>query len=274
MTTFRPTIPPTIGPTIDVYPAGDLLYRVDGGGAVDPAAAILAAYTGAGWTVPFLFLARLSDVDAAAVGTWTNKGTASNATGSAKPAFSASSFNGRPGLTFDTTNVLATSAVDLSAFTAMVQHVVFLDTAVAASIVVERSVSASANDGATYFTVNETAGTVRYFGHQSAGNSIVDSSAQTMAAGHVITGTWDQALATNETEIRIDGVNATASRVTNTNTSGGMGNHALFIGARSGPASGLAGTIAAVITAVGTTAIPLTAVAAVEAVLKAQWGTP
>jgi hypothetical protein len=253
--------------------------RGAGGGRPDPVSQILSAYAGAGWAVPFLFLARASDVSlvSGAVETWVNKGTAGNATqgtGTARPAYSESSFNSRPGLTFDTGDLLATSAVNLAAFTALVQHVVFLDTAAGISIVIERSASAGGTDGGTYFTVNEVAGTVRMLGRGNALNSIVDSSAETMAAGHVITGSYDQALATNETEIRRDGVNFTNARTSNNNTSGGLGNHALFIGARSGIALGLAGTIAAVVIAVGTTAVPLAAVAAAEAALRAQWGTP
>ena len=168
--------------------------------------------------------------------------------------------------------MLSRAAIDLSAYTALVHHVVFVDTTAATRVVIERSANATLNAGATYIAINESAADTVRMGGRGAALSNADSSAVTMGSPHVVTGTYDQGLATNECAIRLDGTDATAARPSNNNTSGGLGSHALFIGARSGIALGLAGTISAVITAVGTTAIPLSTVADVEALLASAWG--
>jgi hypothetical protein len=247
-----------------------------GGGVVALTNQIIAAYAGAGWVVPDLFLARASDVSlvSGAVATWANRGLADDltqGTSTARPAFSETALDGRPGLSFDGGDHLARGAYDLSAYTALVQHVVFLDTTAALSVVAEMSANAAANNGAQYVAVNGAAGTVRAVNTGNGVSSITDSTAETMASPHVITATWDQALATNETFLRRDGVDFTGSRVANSNTSGGMGNHTFNVGARSGISFGLTGVIAAVIVAAGATAIPLTAVASIEALLAAEY---
>jgi hypothetical protein len=248
------------------------------GGTLDIAAAIIAAYASVDWVVPDLFLTRASDVSlvSGAVETWANNGLAADATqgtSTARPGYSASALNSRPGLTFDGADMLSRAAYDMSAYTALVHHVIFVANSVQTAITLERSVNSGTQDGGTAVTLFGASSLVRASGRGNGVSVLADSTAEQMLSPHVISSTYNQALAANEIRIRRDGTDVT-SAPSGGNTSGGLGNHALFIGARSGISTALNGTIAAVITACGTTAIPLAAVASVEAQLKAHWGTP
>lgn len=245
--------------------------------AIDLAARIAALYTAAGLVTPGIFLVRRSALDLSLVGsaveTWINRGTGGNATqatGTSRPTYSATAVNSRPGMTLDSGDILATPTINLSAYTAVALTVICSDSDAASKIIAEFSPNASTSAGGFYLSSNEIAGTMRFLANGGLLTS-ANSGAETLASPKVVTGTVDVALATDEAEIRVSGANATASRSHNGNGTA-LGNYKLNIGARSGPTAGMTGAICAVVLAAGTTAIPTSTVAEVEALLAGAWG--
>lgn len=246
----------------------------------DLADQIIAEYAAVSWAPQVIGLIRrpsdLSLVGSAVATLVDHSGNAKHATqatGTSRPTYSATAINSRPGMTLDGGDVLVTPSINLSAYTAAALSLVFLDTDTAARVVAEFSPNAASNVGGFYLTNNEVAGTLRFLANGGALSS-AQSTAETMASPKVVTGTIDLALAANEAEIRVAGANATASRPHAGNGSA-LGNYSLYIGARSGPASGMTGAIGAVVLAAGTGPISggvLTAIANVEALLAADKG--
>ena len=246
----------------------------------DLAAQIIAQFGAASWVTPFIGLLRKSS-DVSLVGSAIaslldrsgNGKHATQATSTARPTYSATAINSRPGMTLDSGDLLVTPSIDLSPYTAAALMVLCQDTDTAARVIAEFSPNAASNVGGFYLTSNEVAGTLRFLANGGALSS-AQSTAETMASPKVVTGTIDLALAANEAEIRVAGANATASRPHAGNGSA-LGNYSLNIGARSGPTSGMTGAIGAVVLAAGTGPISgavLTAIANVEALLAADKG--
>jgi hypothetical protein len=212
-------------------------------------------------------------LDGSACASWLDLGPdalhADQGTAGARPTYSATAIGSLPGLTVDGGDVLATSAYDLSAAQSVAWVTIFVDSSAGVQIVKERSTNAGGTAGGLLLTTNETAGTLRFLTTQSAGNNTVNSTAQDMSSPHLVTCTVDQA-ATPETQIRIDGANASDGRPAGLNNSGGFGaSLAQYVGARTGPAFGTTGAIAADVELAWAGALPLAEVEAVETLLLA-----
>ena len=250
-----------------------------GGSSIDLAAAITAAYASAGWVVPAIFLTRsASDYTLVSGGlaTWVNHGTGSDATqatGTARPTYSATAINGLPGFTFDGGDWVETGSIDTSSYSAWSVTCVMSDTDTANFRTPWEYGRIEAGQTGITARTNVSSGMVDIQARGNAGNSIARSSALDLASPTVLTGTWDTALATNETLVRADGMDVTASHPTNADSATGIASsYPIVIGARWSYANAMTGAMGAFVLAAGSTAIPTTAVAEVEALLAAQWG--
>lgn len=198
------------------------------------------------------------------------------ATSTKRLTYSATAINSLPGLTAGGDDVMITASYDLSAMTWLAHICLWTDSVTGALVVAERSANGATSDGGHYISVNEAAGTVRFANRGAAVLASAQSTAKDMSTPAVVTGTHDQSLAALEAVIRINGVDATASRPHNFDTSGGFGNHADHIGGRStGPSSPITGAFAADILLAGTGGLgapQLAQIAAIEALLITTWG--
>jgi hypothetical protein len=243
------------------------------GGTKPLATTIINAFGGAGWVVPFLYLARADLVDAASVGTWTNLGTGPNATqgtGAQKPTFNASVLNGGPALSFDGGDILSTTSIDLSAYTAVACLVVMQDSDTSNSQVCEFTGDVNAVDGGFVLAVNNGATDDLMFGQGIPLGFVRSAASFPMTSPAVVTGTADRTLASNENTIRHNGVDVSSAH-TSSNTSGGYANSNLFIGARTGLVNTLTGDLGALVIAFGTTSPPTDAISTSEQALRAEW---
>lgn len=281
-----------------VYVLGDegynaILYEIPNGDtaaqvasntvAIDLAAAIAAKFTAESWTALGIFLVRRTAIDlslvATAVETWINHGTGSDATeasGTERPTYSATALNSLPGLTFDGGDHLETSAIDGSTYTAAALMCLFSDSDTA-----QRYQAGWGDFGATGATAKITlttnagsAATLECVGRHTAAFSQARSAASfAMSTPAVVTGTYDTALATNETTIRHAGVDVTNTRPSNSNTSGNFCNELVRIGGKVGASPApFTGAMSACVLAAGTSAVPTSTLAEVEAMLAAAWG--
>jgi hypothetical protein len=272
---------------------GALLARRGGsrGGGSPPAptlaARILAAAPGA---VRALYLSPAPGTGLTVAGCYTLTGTAcdswhdlsgnarhATAAGAARPTYSATAINSMPGLTLDGGDAVATAAVGWSSFTSLALISLFRDTDTAARFAMGIGV---ATDEAMVLVVNAgAAGDIDIYAEGTAGGGSTITRARSVATTYpmttagVVSGTWDWSLATNEAEIRHNGVNVTATRPNNSNNTSGLGTLALTLGA--GPTLPITGAMAAaaVLGWTGTLgAAELAQIAAVEALLMETWG--
>lgn len=255
------------------------LDRMRGGMITDPLAdAIRSAYAAASWDVPHLFLCRPQYLTIGLgnlVSAWLNLGLGSTAIQMeplAQPTYSATGINGSPALVCDGMDVLVAPMFDGTPYSAVVLHAVLRSIGSTLAVPVEHgdvSIPASgsaaiiANDGLPYSWESYLRG--------SAISRARSAALTPPLASQVITASGDFALASSETEIRIDGVPSTATRPTDGDSPPPVGDQVLAIGARSLSTFGLVGELAAVVMAVGSTSVPLGAVAAVEGLLAAEW---
>lgn len=198
---------------------------------------------------------------------------ATQATGTARPTYSATAINGLPGITLDGGDYLVTPDIDLSGATAAVLMILMSDADTAGKIPVEWGTTGSVSTagGIAIITNDGGAGGLSAYGRRnSAASSARSAASYPMTSPAVVTATWDLALASDETEIRHGGVNVTLTRPGSGNNTGTLGSAKLSIGARDGGTSGMTGAIGAVILAAGETAIPVSTVAYVEAMLAAS----
>lgn len=250
--------------------------------APDLAAQILAAVP-SGWDALGVFLARDSSdytLVSGGLATWVNHGTGADATqgvAAARPTYSATAINGRPGFTADGGDSVVALALDSGAATAYAMIALFQDTDTANRFVVgygpvtDRCMLLNTNAGA--------AGTLDIFadGFAGAGSLITRASSNTsypMTLPAVVTGLWDVGLSTDETSIRHAGVDVTDSRPNNSNNTTGVGVQDLTLFARAA-GGGMTGAMAAVVLLSGTGPISgatLTGIATIESLLAAHWG--
>lgn len=254
---------------------------------INLATKILAVASAASIAVLGLFLARRKALDVSVVSdthveTWVNRGTGSDATqatDSARPTWSDSAINSLPGMTLDGGDALLTGAIASSAFSALALGALFRDTDTAARFVLGLG---SLADECVLLNMNAgSAGTLDIYADGTAGAGSTTSRARSAASfamtdPAVVTGTWDIALASSETEIRHAGVNVTDSRPNDgNNTSGLSDDHVLTIGAREAtPTGNMTGAMSAAYLLAHTGAwsgAQLTALATIEALLAAAW---
>src|SRR5690606_8481992 len=132
-------------------------------------------------------------------------GDATQATGTARPAYNATASNGLPVSTLDGGDYLVTPGIDLSGATAAVLMILISDADTAGKIPVEWGTTGSVSTagGIAIITNDGGAGGLGAYGRRDASASIARSAASyPMTSPAVVTGTWDLALETNETEIR------------------------------------------------------------------------
>lgn len=248
---------------------------------VDLAAKVAALYAAVSWTCYGIFLARRKALDVSVVSdthveTWVNQGTGSDATqatDTSRPTWSDTAVNSLPGLTLDGGDYLATGNVDSSGCTAYILTAMLTDSLTSLHIPAEYG---DVSGSGIRLRINDTVGGGSVGTHAARGAVARASSVATSypcTSPTVVSGTWDSALATAETEIVVDGANVTASRPVNgNNASGVIASQPVVVG-RSAPGTNyLTGALAAVIVAGGGTAIPTATETAVAALLRAAWG--
>jgi len=159
------------------------------------------------------------------------------------PTYNQSLFNGRGGVTYIANRRMATGNIDMTAYDKLVMITTFVDTITSLAGVGEHA--SSGVNGRCLVTVNATgAGRVNCFG-QSGGNAGQADSANTfpMTSVGTVTGIC-QALATNATFIRVNGVDVTSARPLNPSFAAYTGaNRPTTIGGLSGGGNDLAGSI-------------------------------
>lgn len=237
-------------------------------------AQIIAQYTAAGWTTHAVFLARAEDVALVVdkVSVWVNHGTGSDATqatDAARPTFNATGLNGLPSLDVASDHV-DTGDIDLTADSALAMTVLFQDTDTGVRYQAEMGKVLAANQGALIRT-NNPLDTLEAVCFDVGQPSAKTTATINMTSPNVVTNTWDSVLTSLVVSIRHAGADATDSRV-DVDRNFFQSAFPLVIGARHDGATGMVGSIAAVVLATGTTAIPVAAVVAVEALLQAEWG--
>lgn len=248
---------------------------------VDLAAKIIALFAAVSWTVLGLFLARRKALDVQVVSdthveTWANWGTGSDATqatDAARFTWSDTAINGLPAVTADGNDTCPTANLDSTGATAYSLASLFQDSVTAFHVPAEYGDVAGSGIA---LRINDSAGA----GSVGVQTRITQSSrAQSVATSYpmtspgVVTGTWDTALTSNETEIRHDGSNVTDSRPVNGNNSAGaVSSQPLTLGSRVGGANPTTGAIAVTCLAYGATAIPTTTLSDVAGIVRAAWG--
>jgi len=251
--------------------------------APDLAAQILAAVP-SGWDALGVFLARdASDYTLVSgnLATWVNHGTGADATqgvAAARPTYSATAVNGRPGFTADGGDSVVALALDSGAATAYAMIALFQDTDTAARFVAGYGQLA---DACMLLNTNPTGavGAIDVLADGTSGGSSTTSRARSdtsypMAVPAVVTGLWDAGLSTDETSIRHAGVDVTDSRPNNSDNPGGLGVQDLTLFARAG-GNNMTGALAAFVLLSGTGPISgatLTGIATIESLLAAHWG--
>lgn len=203
-------------------------------------------------------------------------GNATQGTDAARPTYSATAVNGKEGCTFDGGDAMLTASIDTGAATAYAIICLFSDTDGASKFQV--GFGGISGEAMLLNTNASGAGNLDIYADGTGGAGATTSRARSttsfpMTVPAVVTGTWDSALATNETEIRHAGVNVTSTRPNNGNNPDGLGSQVLTIGARETPATGnFSGAMAYAILMWGSTAIPLTEIAEIESLLGTEWG--
>ncbi|MGE0402861.1 MAG: hypothetical protein AB7T06_39515 [Kofleriaceae bacterium] len=253
--------------------------------AIDLAAWLNARATAASITALLNNHVRRAAIDLSLVGsaaeTWINHGTGGSgtqATGTARPTFSATAIGGKPGLTFDGGDYFVTPAIDSGVATAYAMIARFADAATAAAFIAEYG-DLGADRTLTLNTNAGSAGTLDIYADGTAGGGATASRARSaasfaMGTPAVVTGTWDSALSTNETEIRHAGVNVTSTRPNNANSAGGLGSQSVIIGARKGPANHFVGAMNVLVILAHTgswSGAQLTALAEIEAAIAGAY---
>lgn len=289
MTIARPIVPPIIAPVRGPVAGGALPWEAGGGAAPDLAARILAKATPAGWSTYFVGLSR-GEADfslvSGAVATWLDRsGRGNNATqgtGTARPTYSATAINSKPGMTLDGGDHLATGAIDTGSDVAYALIEVFSDSDTAGRCPAAFGDHSADRQFGVYTNLG-SAGTLGVYGDATAGAGVTSSEARSaasfaMSTPAVVTATWDTTLGTNETEIRHASTNVTNSRPTNGNNTAGVGSQSLTVGGRiadGSPSLQITGAIGALVLLGRTSTISaaaLTAIADIEALLAADKG--
>lgn len=202
-------------------------------------------------------------------------GDAAQAVDAARPVFSLTAVNGKPGLLFSSAQVLQTAAIDTGLATWYAVICLFSDTDGASRFVI--GFGGVADEALMLNTNAAGAGNLDTFADGLAGGGALTSRARSsnlfaMVTPAVVTSTWDTDLATNETEIRHAGANVTNTRPNNGNNTGGLGSQILTIGARETvPTGHFAGAMGSVQLLWGTGGVPLTQIANIEKLLNEQW---
>lgn len=195
---------------------------------------------------------------------------AAQGTGSKQPTYKTGILNGRPVVRFDGGDGLATPSIDFSGTaTVSVFLVVLASGAGALQMICELT------DGSTqpYWHVRRDATDKpgSYIVGDVGQNSFQATGTLGTVSGHVVSTTFDLSLATNETNQWLDGsaAGSRASNVNNTNSAFQAG--VVYIGARSASSLFYVGDIAELLvySADRTAERP-----AIEAYLRAKWGTP
>lgn len=253
-----------------------------GGAAVDIVGQIRGIY---GTALQLLLLARIDDVALVGgkVATWADRSgnarDATQGTDAARPTYSATGLNSRPGLTLDGGDIISTGAFDLTAYNALAVHIIFQDSIAGNAIVMERSADGATTNGGFYIVVNNGGvGELKFLATGNVGASSAETTVGvSMATPAIVTGTTDFAPATNESILRHAKADVTATRGSNSNNSSvlataNFGNHAIHIGARTGGVAPVTGVVAAVAVAAWSTGVNLAQVQAAESLLAAEWG--
>jgi len=247
---------------------------------INGATAILAA---APSLVQALRLVRTDALDLTLVGAkasvWLDQsGNARNltqGTDAQRPTRDATGLDGsRPALVFTSSLNMSSAAYDLSAMDWIARIVVWKDSDTLTRRVASRGADAAA--GHHRIVVNDFTDSIIPQFRDGTNISGPRSNAHTMATAACVTCTNDSTLATNEGNVRFNGVNDLLAQTFNGNTSGGYGNLADIVGASS---SGFTGAMAAdvILTGSGGTGITagiLTQIAAVETIVRAMYGLP
>ena len=247
-----------------------------GGGALTLEAQILATAAAAGINITG-YLARssaemtLGTGDRASVLAHYGAGSdATQGTDAARPTFSATGINGKGGLVFDGGDALVSGSIDTGTATAYALIALFKDTDAVAKFVCSFGDIVS-----TGIAMKTTGSGIGAQAIASAATSRAESAGTISMATHgVVTATVDTALTGDETEIRHDGTNVTSTRPVNGNPAGSLGAQVITIGAREGPANHFVGTLGAMWLLWHSSAwagSKLTALAAIEALLAAEW---
>ncbi len=208
-----------------------------------------------------------------AVGSWSpsiGSGAATQATTASKPVWSASALNGRPGLTCDGDDLLATSAINLAAFRSVALTFVAVSTNTAIHV---PAAFGATDNGGVMVVAREVANRMEGQGRTGGTSSISRASAAPYTSPSVITITVDYDLTTQCARVRKNAADVTTSFDVDTNLSAGSpGNLALNIGNRAGADLGLIGALGAVLLTAWSSAVPTTALADAERSLMSAWG--
>lgn len=281
----RPTLAQVLKYGRGPYAGPGLPWEGPTGGAPTLETRFVSRLAAAGVSTFFLGLSRgESDFSlvGSAVATWLDRSGRGNhatqSTSTARPAYSATAVNSRPGMTLDGGDWLLTGDINLAPNTAVALLVLASDSDTAARFLAEWGTTASTSvaGGITLITNDAGAGYLITNGRRDA---VVASARSTNAypliTPAVVTGTWDLALSSNEAEIRHGGSNVTNARPGVGNNTGTLGSAKLAIGARDTGIAPMTGAIAAcalVAHAGAWSGAALAALADGEAMLAAQHG--
>jgi hypothetical protein len=182
----------------------------------------------------------------AAVASWAGKSavgaTAVQATGSKQPAYTTGVVNGLPVVRFGADDSMGTSAIDLTDTPSVTLYIVASAPSGSDRTVVEIG---AAPLTAGVAVVRDSANKITAFVKGDVGLSTFVSN-QTITTTHkLITGTFDKSLATNETNLWING-DVAGARGTNSNNTGNLASAAVFLAARNNGSLFLSGDIALV----------------------------
>jgi hypothetical protein len=261
------------------YSATEYILHV-GEGVAGLAEKIVALFAAVGWDVHFLGLGRSVEdfaLSAGDVTTWYDRSGNGNdavqATPVNMPTYSATALNNLPGMVFTGNEWVLSADIDGAGYTACILTCLFRDTDVGIRYPCEWGRVAAGHRGID-MSVNPVLNAVKI---ESFNTGIGGSAAQTAAIYSMtdpaaVTGTWDAALATDQMEIRHGGAGATDSRPSNSNLLMVNLPYPVSWGARYNGTSRIVGAISVGILALGSTAIPVATVAAVEALIAEQWG--
>jgi hypothetical protein len=253
--------------------------------AVDLMTKIIEVATAASIASLGLFPVRRSDLDltllSGKVADWANWGTGSDATqatDSARLTYSATANNGKPGVLADGGDYAVTGAIDPGAATAEALMAFFSDSDTAPRC--PAAIGDITTTALILFVNAGAAGDLDVYADGFVGAGSLASRARSAAGTYpmttpgVVTGTFDAALSTNETEIRHNGSNVTSSRPNNSDNTTGIGSQDIHIGARHA-GSNLTGAISFVGRFAHSGAWSgdaLTALATIESLVATAWG--
>jgi len=246
------------------------------GAAIPIETLIQAEWDAAGWTMYGLFLARLSDVTLVStkVSVWNNLGTGGNATqgvDATRPTWTASGAIGTGASLAFSAQRLVTAAIDMSSDTAFAVTAFWKDQT-ATTVYTHEIGNGSVGVGILGPGVNVVAGNIWGQARTSTVARCNSATDIPKTNASVSTLTWDSALAASECQIRDAGADVTLATSPDGNNAAPSLNDTFTIGSRTDGTSAMIGDIAAVCVAAGTTAIPTTQLANVEALLLAEWG--